>query len=176
MPYIDKFDTNYATSDLSRTPVSEIRKTMIQQLEEHVDFLPDKSEKRYRGRATKWAGKMLLCKFYLWEKEWAKASELCEEIIIKSPHKLLNNYDDLWGLANEYNDESIWEFDFVQHVNRSVRTTHMCPRGTDEETTDPVLRKSFIGFGLVTATNEFIQSFLPNDKRRIWYKWLDGDP
>lgn len=176
VPFIDKFDTNYAISGLPRTPVSDIRKKMIQDLEETASYLPENSDNDYKGRPTRWAANMLLCKYYLWEKEWTKASALCEDIITKSSHSLLTNYDDLWGLANEYNKESIWEFDYVQHINLSNRTTQMCPRGMDEISTDPDLQKAFTGFGLVTATDEMIGSFTPGDKRRIWYRWLEGDP
>lgn len=176
VPFIDKFDTNYAISGLSRTNVSDIRKAMITDLEENVDFLPNESADGYKGRPTKWAGKVMLCKFYAWEKEWKKMSDLCEDIIQNSPHKLLAEYADMWGLEHEYNSEFIWEFDYVQSVFNQNRTTQMFPRGADEKTKDPILKRAFTGFGLLTATNELVNSFEPGDKRRIWYKWLEGDP
>lgn len=176
VPFIDKYDIANAISGLPRTAVTEIRKKMILDLEEAANFLPEKSEDSYKGRPTRWAAKMLLCKYYLWEKEWSKVSALCEEIITQSPHQLLADYADLWGLENEYNNEFIWEFDYVQHINKSDRTTQMCPRGVDEKSTDSELQKAFTGYGLLTATDEFIESFDPKDKRRIWYRWLDGDP
>ncbi len=176
VPYFDTFDTDYAISGLPRTNVSEIRKLMIRDLEKTANDLPNQSENSYRGRPTRWAAKMLLCKFYLWEKEWEKASNICEEIITQSPHSLLTDYANLWGLENEYNDEFIWEFDFIQNIFSQNRSTQMHPRGTDEKTSDLDLQKAFVGFGLLTATNEFIKTFDPSDKRYIWYKWLENDP
>lgn len=175
VPFIDKFDIANIISGLPRTNVSEIRKTMIADLEENADFLPETSDDSYKGRPTKWAAKVLLCKFYAWEKQWDKLSALCETIITTSPHKLVENYSDMWGLENEYNSEFIWEFDFEKEIFSQARTTQMFPRGTDEKTSDPDLQRAFIGYGLLTATNELINSFDPADKRRIWYKWLDGD-
>lgn len=175
VPFIEHFDTDYAISGLSRTNVSEIRNYIIKDLEECVDYLPISSSDSYKGRPTKWAGKVMLCKFYAWEKQWEKLSKLCEEIIQNSPHKLVDEYSNLWGLKNEYNSEFIWEFDFVQYVFSQQKTTQMFPRSTDEKTDDPELSRTFSGFGLLTATDEFIDSFDKSDKRRIWYKWLDGD-
>jgi hypothetical protein len=176
VPFIDKFDTNYAISGLPQTSASEIRKRIILDLEDSVNDLPDKSADNYKGRPTRWAAKMLLCKFCLWEKEWSKVSNICEEIITVSPHRLLENYDNLWGEEHEYNQESIWELDFVQHIFSQNRTTQMCPRGVDEQSSDPELQSAFTGYGLITATDEFIDSFDRNDKRRRWYKWLENDP
>ncbi|MDR2775824.1 MAG: RagB/SusD family nutrient uptake outer membrane protein [Tannerella sp.] len=176
VPFIDKFDTNYATSGLSQTAVGDIRKRMISDLENSCNNLPNESADNYKGRPTRWAAKMLLCKYYLWEKEWTKTSQLCEEIIIESPHALLDDYADLWGEEHEYNRESIWELDFVQHTFIQHRTTQMCPRGMDESTTDPALGSAFTGYGLLTATQEFFTTLDLNDKRRIWYRWLDEDP
>ncbi|MDR2919227.1 MAG: RagB/SusD family nutrient uptake outer membrane protein [Tannerella sp.] len=175
VPYIDRFDINYSISGLPRTSCSEIRKNMISDLEASANDLPDNSADNYKGRPTRWAAKMLLSKFYLWEKEWAKVSSTCEEIISQSSHRLLNSYDDLWGEEHEYNEESIWELDFVQHIFRQHRTTQMCPRGVDETSTDPALSSIFTGYGLLTATPEFITTFDQHDARIIWYKWLDGD-
>ncbi|MDR3245445.1 MAG: RagB/SusD family nutrient uptake outer membrane protein [Prevotellaceae bacterium] len=176
VPFIDQSDPNYAISGLPRTSAGEIRKKIILDLEESANDLPDRSADNYKGRPTRWAAKMLLSKFYLWEKEWSKVVSVCEEIIAASPHKLLADYVDLWGEEHEYNEEFIWELDFVQHIFIQQRTTQMCPRGVDETSSDPALTSAFTGYGLLTATPEFIASFDPADKRRIWYKWLDGDP
>ena len=175
VPFMEHFDTEYAISGLPRTNASEIHKEMIEDLEEVADNLPNESAADYKGRPTRWAAKMLLSKFYLWEKDWQKVSDLCEDIITNSPHQLMAEYKDMWGVSNEYNKEFIWEFDFVQHMFTQLKTVQMCPRGNDEKTSDTELKKSFVGYGLLTTTDEMLQSFDKADKRRIWYRWLDGD-
>lgn len=179
VPYFNKFDITYAVSGVKKTPVSTIRKSMIADLEACADQLPNTSTIGYRGRPTKWAAKVLLCKYYQWEHDWAKCSSLCQDIINQSPHKLVVDYANLWGLKNEYNLESIWELDYVATINLTARSTNCCPRAADEpgfvDPKDP-LKSVFQGYGLLTATNEFVASFNSKDKRRIWYRWLDGDP
>ncbi|WP_299758471.1 RagB/SusD family nutrient uptake outer membrane protein [uncultured Pontibacter sp.] len=74
------------------------------------------------GRATQGAGKALLGKVYLYQKEWSKAAEQLADVngtpggTSMYGYKLLNNYGEIFDPANKFNSESIFE---IVHTNLS---------------------------------------------------------
>lgn len=111
------------------------------------------------GRFTKGLCNMVLLKFYMQTKQWAKAEELGRELT-KSEYgyKLESDYAGIFKLANEKNTETIWA------VN--------CLRGTQEHKWHPhVLPNDFPGTETLTKWNgwkiswDFFDTFEPTDKR-----------
>ncbi len=76
----------------------------------------------------------------------------------------------IWGEANEYNAEDIWEIDFTQDTHSENYIQRFIPRPIDEPVV-PGYEGLFIGFGLVTATPEFLATFDSDDLREKWYDW-----
>lgn len=155
---------------IKRTPVDSVRRQMVKDLQVAAADLPPVWEGADLGRPSKWAAMMLMCRIYLWQKDWADAVSVAGEIIENKGGKnhLLSDYGDIWGEANEYNAEDIWELDFTQNTHPSKLTDRYIPRQVDE----PVIPGyNLTGFGLLTSTPEFLATFEPGDLRKPWYDW-----
>jgi len=155
---------------IPRTPVDSVRQQMIKDLKVAAADLPPVWTGSDLGRASKWAAEMLMCHVYLWQKDWADAMAVAQEIIENKGgnNHLLADYGDIWGEANEYNAEDIWELDFTQNTHPSKLTDRYIPRQVDE----PVIPGyNLTGFGLLTSTPEFLATFEPGDLRKPWYDW-----
>lgn len=65
-----------------------------------------------KGRATQWAAKSYLAKAYLFQKKWAAAKTLLEDVVKNSGKKLVANYHDNYRTVTNNNSESIFEVQF----------------------------------------------------------------
>ncbi|WP_025764674.1 RagB/SusD family nutrient uptake outer membrane protein [Dyadobacter tibetensis] len=65
-----------------------------------------------KGRATKWAAKSYLAKAMVFQKKWAPAKVILEEVIQNSGKRLVANYHDNYRTAGNNNAESIFEVQF----------------------------------------------------------------
>jgi hypothetical protein len=72
--------------------------------------LPSKASTS-NGRISKGAAAALLGKVYLTMGDSFNAESVLRRVLTYG-YSLVANYSDLWGVANEYNDESIFEVDF----------------------------------------------------------------
>ncbi|KQS27795.1 RagB/SusD family nutrient uptake outer membrane protein [Dyadobacter sp. Leaf189] len=92
----------------ARATKEEFVRFVTDELNAVSEILPVKA-KNY-GRATKGAALAFLAKFYLNNKEWAKASETAQKVIDLNTYSLFNsaNRADLFKLANEVNSEFIY--------------------------------------------------------------------
>ncbi len=107
--------TPIITSSISSSEDRPVRATK----EEFIKFVTDEltavsdilpvTAKQY-GRATKGAALAFLTKFYLNNKNWAKANETAQKVIDLKTYTLFNaaNRSDLFKLANEKNSEFIY--------------------------------------------------------------------
>ncbi|MDR3712988.1 MAG: RagB/SusD family nutrient uptake outer membrane protein [Puia sp.] len=168
--WLNALDVSVVGGALPRVAVDTVRQQMIRDLTVAATDLPPVWTGADLGRASKWAAEMLLCKFYLWEKDWTHAKAVAGDIIAQNggSNHLLPHYGDIWGQANEYNAEDIWEIDFTQNTHQTAFSDRYMPRQVDE----PVVPGfTMTGYGLVTATPHFLASFDPNDLREPWYDW-----
>lgn len=98
---------------LPTTPVAEINKLIISDLEFAAQHLPvnyntsDIYTSKDIGRATKGAATSLLCKLYMREHEWQKALDLTTEIM-KLGYGLYPSYAGLFAETNKWSQESIF--------------------------------------------------------------------
>lgn len=65
-----------------------------------------------KGRATQWAAKSYLAKAYIFQKKWAAAKTLLEDVLKNSGKMLVANYHDNYRTATNNNSESIFEVQF----------------------------------------------------------------
>lgn len=79
-------------------------------LEEAIEKLPSKSATT-NGRASKGAAATLLGKVYLTMGESSNAETALRRVLTYG-YSLVDDYSNLWGTENEYNNESIFEVDF----------------------------------------------------------------
>ena len=107
--------------NLKRASLDAVYDQILLDLNDIVDndLLPIVWESPDEGRATKWAAEMLLSKVYLTlaspgtrytgdkAQFWAEAAAHAKNVIDGSPHALMEDYLDLWLIANEYNSPEI---------------------------------------------------------------------
>lgn len=106
--------------------------------------------------------------------------QVCQDIINNSPHRLLDDYADVFDLNanNPFNDEVIFGFDYSRDVpgGRAFFTDGFNPRIRDEPA-NPDLRDSlsaalaargeeFNGFGLTVCLPKFAEEFPDDDLRK----------
>lgn len=158
---------NFAeTGQAPRTPKEQIYQQIIADCELAEGLLPDKRT-RELSRATKWAAKALKMKTYLWMQDWAGAKAAAEDIIQNSHHRLLPNFEDIFDPENEFNDEIIYQFDFLSDQVSTNRAARFSPRAQDDGV--PAADRPFVftlGFGFFTMYQSFAKTYAENDRRR----------
>ncbi|MEP5546282.1 RagB/SusD family nutrient uptake outer membrane protein, partial [Maribacter dokdonensis] len=123
VPYIREVLAPIVAAELGRESKITIRTDMKADLARAIDLLPVSYGSADLGRASKWAALALKAKFHLFDKEWAECKTACDNIIDNSSHTLLPNYADVFDPENEFNNELIWEVDFVADQDNDLRTT-----------------------------------------------------
>jgi starch-binding outer membrane protein, SusD/RagB family len=64
------------------------------------------------GRPTKYAAEAVLARVYLFQKKWADAKTLLDDIINSNKYSLMPNYSDNYMIAKRNNKESIFEIQY----------------------------------------------------------------
>lgn len=109
------------------------------------------------GRITKGAAQALLAKSYLWQKRYAEAELLANEIIQSNEYQLVADYGAIFGSAGENNSESVFE---IQYMNASGG--NWGKNNANEGSFTPVFQRArgqFDGFGFNIPTEDFVQEF-----------------
>lgn len=102
--------------EIELSPVSDIYALIIEDLQFARTNLPPSWSGSEIGRPTSWTAKSLLSSVYLtmggWplkdESKYAMAATEAKDVIDNGPHVLIDNFADLWTMANEKNNEFIW--------------------------------------------------------------------
>ncbi len=111
VPYID--EKIYVASDPNSTKVPNTT-DIWPKIEADFDFaaktLP--TVQAQKGRATQWAAKTYLAKALVFQKKWAAAKALLDDVLKNSGKKLVANYHDNYRTTGNNNSESIFEVQF----------------------------------------------------------------
>lgn len=111
VPYID--EKVYVSADPNSTKVPNTE-DIWPKIEADFDFaaknLP--GVQAQKGRATQWAAKSYLAKAMIFQKKWAAAKTLLEDVLKNSGKKLVANYHDNYRTTGNNNSESIFEVQF----------------------------------------------------------------
>ncbi len=183
VPYITEPTAGAAgfekNANMGRTPVGQIRQNIIKDLIEHEKNLPTKPRKDFPQRATQWAAKNLKLKIYLWMKDYQNAVATAQDIVNNSGHRLLPKYEDIFRPDNEFNEEIIFQFDYIFNEFPTDRNSKFQPRAQDENSAGGPLPSHFDGFNNYTVFRSFERTFATNDLRRksnIYNKLENGTP
>lgn len=162
--------------NLGRSDVNQIRNDILNDLQEAQNLLPDSYSESNLGKASKWAAATLIVKIALWLEDWQLARDKAVEIINNSPHRLLDDFGDVFDPLNEYNDELIWELDHVKDLDTNTDTDVFNPRIRDEpansEDREALINEldergwGMTGFGQGVALPDLINKFPEDDLRR----------
>ncbi len=160
---------------LPRLSEEEMRTFIVTELTEAAKVLPysyKKGDADY-GRFTKGLCNMVLLKFYMMTKQWAKAEEMGRKLM-KSEYgyNLVPEYADIFTLANEKNEETIWAVNCLPGYQEHKWHPHVLP---NDYPTEPAHVVKWNGWKM---TWSFFRTFEEGDKRkdRIIYEYtgIDG--
>ncbi|MCM5664068.1 RagB/SusD family nutrient uptake outer membrane protein [Galbibacter mesophilus] len=139
VPYFRELLSLEELGNLERVDKNLIRTDMKEDLERAFTLLPASYPNSDLGRASKWAAATLKAKLHLFDQEWQLALDECKTVIDDSPHRLLDDYAEVFNQAdpaNQYNDEIIFAVDFTKDPvfgdGNTSRTDDYNPRIRDE--------------------------------------------
>lgn len=159
---------------LPRLTEEEMQDYIVTELTEAAKYLPysyEKGDSDY-GRFTKGLAHMVLFKFYMQTENWAKAEEMGRELMKPEyGYELVDEYKDIFTLANEKNSETIWAVNCLPGYQEHIWHPHVLP--TDYPT-DPDHVVKWNGFKM---TWQFLNTYEEEDKRKetIIYEYEGTD-
>jgi hypothetical protein len=96
---------------IARSPKSEVYAQIESDLNYAMSTLDPTAD--VKGRVTSGAAKALLGKAYLYQEKFGDAATLFDEIINSGTYSLINNYEDLFSVANEGHSETIFDVQYT---------------------------------------------------------------
>lgn len=109
------------------------------------------------GRITQGSAQALLVKTYLWRKKWAEARLVAEALVGSNEYQLTPDYADIFTLAGENNEESVFE---IQYMNASGG--NWGKNNANEGSFTNVFQRArgqFGGYGFNIPTQDFVDAF-----------------
>lgn len=115
LPLMIKEVTSVDDADVPRNPIADVYNLIISDLQFADSVLPATNQ---NGRASKPASIGLLAKVYLTrassdaaqQGDYQQCADLCQKVINMPAHHLMANYQDAIGAGNEFNPESLFEW------------------------------------------------------------------
>lgn len=107
------------------------------------------------GRATKGAAQALLLEVYMWQKKWADAERVGNEIINSQEYNLVEDVTQIWTIAGEFGTESIFE----------VNNENIPGRGTGNLLNLFINPRNTWGYGFVVPSVSLVNAFEKGDPR-----------
>lgn len=115
LPLISKDVSAVEEVEVARSPISDVYDLIIGDLEYAGNTIAATNQE---GRATSGAAKALLAKVYLTRatsaasgaNDYQLCADLCEEVLDMPEHHLMDDYQDIFGPPNEFNAESLFEW------------------------------------------------------------------
>ncbi len=139
--------------------------------------LPPRSKQKPSdiGRATKGSALAYLAKAYIFQKKWAEAKKITDEIIASGEYSLMPNYADVFKLKNENNQEIVFSIQFKETGNGDY--------GDDNEGTMLCVYMEtrnhpfagIGGWGFNCPTKDLADEYEPGDPRKDATIIFDGE-
>lgn len=156
---------------LARATDDEIKSFIESELTAVIPDLPNPGDEAAYGRAHKAAAMGFLCKFYLNIKQWQKCADIAQQIMNNFNYGLFNDYQNMFSVANERNNEYIWVRPALASADRATANSWMNTSFPDNFAEAPSLGIKYLPT-YVNWPNEFriydafYNSFEAGDKRR----------
>lgn len=167
IPFFMENPTLDYASTLSRTPRSEVIKTITEDLEDLIPDLPKKEELTAdeNGRITQAAAAVFRARIALMDSDWATVASWCKRIMDGEfgHYELFPTYAGLFAEENEYNCEVILDMGYVQGIKTWGEINNMKP---------PTLRSTYITW---TPTQSLVDTYLTLGGYRIDEDGTDYD-
>ncbi|WP_077923423.1 RagB/SusD family nutrient uptake outer membrane protein [Spirosoma sp. 209] len=160
VPLITTETTSLNNLTVSRAPVDEVYRFIVQDFTEAETTLPATYTGIDRGRATKGAAKAFLAKVYLTRQDWPRAAAKAKEVIDLGIYDLWATYNEAFLIANKNGKESVFE---MQALGGGFNEGSWM-QGYMRPNFDRV--NGVAGFGDDPVTENLYRTFSPADKRR----------
>jgi len=160
VPLITTETTSLNNLTVSRAPVDEVYRFIVQDFTEAETTLPATYTGIDRGRATKGAAKAFLAKVYLTRQDWPRAAAKAKEVIDLGIYDLWATYNEAFLIANKNGKESVFE---MQALGGGFNEGSWM-QGYMRPNFDRV--NGVAGFGDDPVTENLYRTFSPTDKRR----------
>lgn len=109
VPVILKTIDNVSDEVAPKNTIAEVDAQIEKDLIEAAQYLPTQWASAYLGRATKGFANTLLGKLYLYQKQWAKAQQMFNEVMASGVYQLNPSYENEFSQAGNNSKESIFE-------------------------------------------------------------------
>jgi hypothetical protein len=149
---------------VAKTPIADIYKVIIKDLQDAEAVLPVSYPTADVGRATKGAAQALLGKVYLYAKDYVKAEATLGQVISSNTYGLMDEFDQIWNRNFENNKEIIFDVQFAD-IGGSGTTSR----------NGAFLPAVNGGTGSSLATQKIVDAFKNNDPRLGYSIFRDGD-
>ncbi|WP_332914576.1 RagB/SusD family nutrient uptake outer membrane protein [Algoriphagus boritolerans] len=129
--------------------------------------LPDNYDDSNVGRATSFSARIVLAELYLWQKKWASAKPLLEDIINSGNFQLLDSYTSLFDGTTENHSETVFEIQYKANTGQpelgNFSTTYSAPNG-----------EGYVpggGWGWIRPTQDLVNEYelVPKEDPRLNY-------
>lgn len=177
IPLIDFAITNAAQGNIAKSPVAQILAFIDKDLEDAAKLLPLNWGSAYVGRLTKGSANALRARLALWNKDYAKALSVSEEIVNSGQYSLLPSYYKIFKNEGENSSESIWElqFDFFT----AGQSTYGSDWASSQGIRDPGMPEWNLGWGWNVPTEKLVLAYEAGDTRKnstILFSGQSDDP
>ena len=158
-------------------PISDLYALIESDLKSAIQYLPKKSDagEEYTGRATKGMAQALLAKTYIYQKKWTEAKAITDQIIASNEYSLLANYEDVFKMENENNDEIIFSIQFQESGNGDYGNENEGSMFSVYMTTRSHPFAGIGGWGFNCPTKNFADEFEDGDLRKDATIITDGE-
>lgn len=153
------YDPNNTESALTRATAEETWAAIENALTTATTQLSFDHEEGRPGLGAAWG---LLAKVYAYEKKWDECKAAAEMVINSGKHDIYPVYSDLFTIDHEVNSEVLWSYG-ARLGPGPITSTIYLPNDVWGGTHDENLGA---GWRLVSATENFYDSYEPNDKRK----------
>lgn len=172
VPLMLKEVTSEAEAFAAKSSAEDIYKQVITDVSEAISLgLPVPNTFPQSGKATMGAAKMLRAYCYMSQPNRDyKAAEQDLKDITQMNYGLLDNYEDVFSVANKNSKESIFEVQYIEDGSTEQYNTipwRMIPKCSNNEFLMGIGGSNYVGTsgGWCVPTEEMIQSYEPGDKR-----------
>lgn len=141
---------------VAKTPRSEVYRQIVADCDEAATRLPAAYTGTDVGRATRGAALALAAKTSLYDKNWEKTAEYTGKVKALNLYALMPDYRDNFRETTQNNAESVWE---IQHTNLELGVGNSLNQWWTS-------KKLPNGYGFAEVTQEYYDSFTPDDPRR----------
>ncbi len=167
VPLVTAPTTTLEGLQVKRASVDSVYQLIISDLQAGESSLPTQYSPNDYGRPTKGAATALLAKVYLTNREYDKAKESAQDVMVMGQYALWSSYEQVFDIANENTGESIFEIQFVSTggTDGSVSSSYQGFFKPPASVKSPE-EGEFSGYGDNPVTENHYQIYSSGDQRR----------